>query len=313
MGCGLKTLLFVCFFAAQALQGATFYVTVAGLGGNPDYDAQFAKWATDLQQELLKDGPDVHVTTLSGASATREALRQTLSRLEQQLKPEDQFALFIIGHGTFDGTEYKVNLPGPDISAGELAAVLNRLPSERQLVVNMTSCSGASTAVLARKGRIVITATKSGTEKNATVFPRYWIDAFKDPAADTDKDGALSTLELYRYTAQKTAGYFETQKLLATEHPTITDTGVATAAAREASAENGQGLLATRFLIVQSGEGVAKNVGPEKRKLVARKEDLEARIDKLKYQKAALEPEEYTQQLTALLLELAKTQAEIDR
>ena len=30
-----------------------------------------------------------------------------------------------------------------------------------------------------------------------------------DPAADTDKNGTISTLELYRYTSQKTAAYFE--------------------------------------------------------------------------------------------------------
>jgi cell division protein FtsB len=58
---------------------------------------------------------------------------------------------------------------------------------------------------------------------------------------------------------------------------------------------------------------MAKNAGPEKQKLVARKEDLEAKIDRLKYQKAALAPEVYRQQLSALLLELARTQAEIDR
>jgi hypothetical protein len=57
----------------------------------------------------------------------------------------------------------------------------------------------------------------------------------------------------------------------------------------------------------------AKNVAPAKQKLVAKKEDLEARIDRLKYQKAAMSPDEYKQQLTQLLLELAKTQAEIDR
>ena len=44
-----------------------------------------------------------------------------------------------------------------------------------------------------------------------------------------------------------------------------------------------------------------------------KKEELEAKIDRLKYQKAALTADEYKQQLTALLLELARTQAEIDR
>ncbi len=311
MGCCLRTI-FLLITAALTAQATTYYVTVAGLGGEPDYDSQFVKWASELQHELEKNGPDAHLTTLAGTAATRSAVQQTLSRLAGEIKPEDEFAIFLIGHGTFDGTDYKFNLPGPDLSANELAALLNRIPASRQLVVNMTSCSGASIPALARKGRILITATKSGTEKNATVFPRYWIDALHDPAADTDKNGTLSTLEVYRYTQQKTAAYFESEKLLATEHPTLTDTG-AVNAARDPGAENGQGLLAARFAILLPAGETVKTIAPEKQKLVSKKEELEAQIDRLKYQKAAMAPEEYKQQLTALLLELARTQAEIDR
>ena len=310
MGCRLKVLALL-LAAAIGAHATSYFVTIAGLGGEPEYDSQFAKWAVELQHELEKNGPDAHVVTLSGPAATREAIRKTLSRLATEMQPTDRFALFLIGHGSFDGADYKFNIPGPDISATELATIINRLPVERQLVVNMTSCSGASTPALARKGRIVITATKSGTEKNATVFPRYWIDAFRDPAADTDKNGVLSTLELYRYAAAKTANYFESEKLLATEHPTITDTGAT--AAREAKPESGQGLLAARFPILEPEPEAARDIAPGKQALVSKKEDLEARIDKLKYQKAALSPEDYKRQLAALLLELAQTQAEIDR
>jgi hypothetical protein len=311
MGCRLKTFILLLFTALTA-RPATYYVTVAGLGGAPDYDSQFVKWSADLQHELEKNGPDAHVTTLASSAATREALEHLLTRLAGEIKPDDDFAIFLIGHGTFDGTEYKFNLPGPDISAAELATLMNRIPANRQLVVNMTSCSGASVPALARKGRIVITATKSGTEKNATVFPRYWIDALHDPAADTDKNGTLTTLELYRYAEQKTAAYFETEKLLATEHPLLTDTGKADAV-RDPKPENGQGLVAARFAVIEPAGEMVKNVAPEKRKLVSKKEELEARIDRLKYQKAAMTPDDYKQQLTALLLELARTQAEIDR
>ena len=52
---------------------------------------------------------------------------------------------------------------------------------------------------------------------------------------------------------------------------------------------------------------------PEKRKLLEKKEYLEQQIDKLKYEKAAMPGEEYKKQLAALLLELAKTQEELDR
>ena len=47
----------------------------------------------------------------------------------------------LIGHGTFDERDYKFNLPGPDISATELAAAAGQDPGA-QLVVNMTSSSG---------------------------------------------------------------------------------------------------------------------------------------------------------------------------
>lgn len=297
---------------APAMHAASYYVTIAGLGGAPEYETQFEKWAADLDRELHSNGAGVEVVTLSGPSATRQRIQQTLSSLAAETKPDDAFALFLIGHGTFDGTDYKLNIPGPDIAAPELAALLNRIPARRQLVVNMTSCSGASIAALAKKDRIVITATKSGNEKNATVFAHYWVDALRDPAADTDKNGTVSALEAYRYAERKTAAYFESEKLLATEHSMLTDTGSANAA-RDPKPENGQGMLASTFPLIRPQGEVATNVAPEKQRLLAKKEDLEAKIDRLKYQKAAMSPEEYKQQLTALLLELARTQAEIDR
>jgi cell division protein FtsB len=61
--------------------------------------------------------------------------------------------------------------------------------------------------------------------------------------------------------------------------------------------------------------GAAQRVAqdPVKRKLLARREELEQQIDRLKYQKAAMPAEEYRKQLAALLLDLAKTQAELDK
>ena len=297
---------------ASVLPGANYYVTIAGLGGTPEYDTQFAKWAADLDRELKTSGPEAHVITLSGNASRRQNVQQTLSSLATEVQAGDAFALLLIGHGTYDGTDYKINLPGPDMTAGELATLLNRIPARRQLVVNMTSCSGGSLAPFARKDRIVITATKSGTEKNATVFTRYWIDALQDPSADTDKNGTVSALEAFLYAQRKTAAYFEAEKLLASEHAMLTDTGNANAV-RDPKPENGNGLLAAAFPLIRPSAESAKNVGPEKQKLLSKKEDLEAKIDRLKYQKAALPEDEYKQQLTALLLELARTQAEIDR
>ena len=61
------------------------------------------------------------------------------------------------------------------------------------------------------------------------------------------------------------------------------------------------------------GANAAANRDPAKKELLTRKEQLEQAIDKLKYEKAALPSEVYKKQLTALLLELAKVQEEIDK
>ena len=67
------------------------------------------------------------------------------------------------------------------------------------------------------------------------------------------------------------------------------------------------------FRCVRPQTEAAQNTSRRSRNCWRRKQDLEAKIDRLKYQKAAMPAEEYKQQLTALLLELARTQAEIDR
>jgi hypothetical protein len=52
---------------------------------------------------------------------------------------------------------------------------------------------------------------------------------------------------------------------------------------------------------------------PAKRELIAKKDDIENKIDALKYQKSLLSPDDYKRQLTALLIELAKAQEAIDK
>ena len=88
----------------------------------------------------------------------------------------------------------------------------DRIPARRQLIVNATSASGGSVAALEKPGRGVIAATKSGTEKNATVFARYWVEALHDPDADVDKNDAISALEAFQYALRKTTAFYESAK-----------------------------------------------------------------------------------------------------
>jgi hypothetical protein len=306
----MRALALVLWMAGLA-HAASYFAIVSGLGGEPEYEGQFKRWATDLEQALKANGPDCHIETLAGAAATRQNILEMLNRVAGQTRSDDSFALILIGHGTYDGTDYKFNVPGRDVTASDLASALNHIAGQRQLVVDATSASGAVLPVLAKADRIVVTATKSGTEKNATIFARYWIDALRNPAADSDKNGTISALEAFRYAEAKTAEYFKSEKLIATEHAMLSDTG-SKEGVRDPKPENGQGMRAAAFALVRPpSQAKASNQGTQN--LLTKKEELEAAIDKLKYQKAAMPPDEYKRQLSALLLQLARTQAEIDQ
>jgi hypothetical protein len=186
----------------------------------------------------------------------------------------------------------------------------DRIPARRQLIVDATSASGGAIQALERPGRAVIAATKSGTEKNATVFARYWVEALQDPAADTDKSDSVSAMEAFTYATKKTAAFYDSQKRLATEHAVFDDAGRGEPA-REAG--NGQGALLSSFTLIRFGTSQQAANDPAKRALLARKEELEQKIDTLKYQKAAMDPADYKTQLTAALLELAKVQEGLDK
>lgn len=295
-----------------SLHAETFYLTVAGLGGEPEYEQQFSGWAKDLDKLLKTAEPGAKIETLFGAEATRVNLEARLRDIAKQAKPDDSVALMMIGHGSFDEFDYKFNLPGPDISATDLAALLDKIPAKHQLVVNMTSASGGSILALERPNRVVITATKSGTEKNATIFARYWIEALRDPAADTDKDEVISALEAFRYAEEKTAKFFNDQKRLATEHAVIEDTGKGEGV-KTPGPDNGEGLVAGHFALMHLGAVAAELNNPEKMKLLKHKEEIEQNIDELKYRKASMELSEYKKQLEQFLIDLAQTQEALDK
>lgn len=293
VGSGLKLLLLGAL--AAPLCATTFYVTVAGLGGEPDYEQRFTMLANETEKTLNSRGGDIQVTTLKGANATRANLQSALGKIAGEAKAQDAVVLLLIGHGTFDGADYKFNLPGPDISAAEIAAALNKIPATRQLVVDTSSASGGALEALKRPNRVVITATKSGTEKNATVFARFWVEALSDPTADLDKNGIINASEAFQFAQRKTKEFYDSLKRLATEHPVLADAQ-----------------LAQAFPVVRLTTA-AVVTDPAKKALQTKRDELESQIDQLKYQKALLAPEEYKAQLSKLLLELARTQAELDK
>ena len=272
----------------------THFVIIEGLGGTEEYSEEFREQVEDLRlaaRLAVNDDAQVHV--LAGKEATRARLEEVLTALSETLKPADALAVFMIGHGSHDGKEYKLNIPGADFTATQLKLWLDAIPTGRQLVVATTSSSGGAVEALMSERRIVIAATKNGREKNATVFGRYWAEALSDPEADTDKNETISALEAYRYAEDKVKSHFEDAQKLATEHPRI------------------EGELAASFIVARLGSSAASAADPAKAALLTEREGIERKIDELKLRKDDMSEEEYLDALQELLVELAGIQEKI--
>jgi hypothetical protein len=215
--------------------------------------------------------------------------------------------VFLIGHGTFDGKESKFNLVGPDIPATEYNALLSSLPTRRIVIFNMSSASGEFIKSLTAKGRIVITATRSGQETNATRFTGFLIAALKANDADTDQDGHTSVLEAFVYANRLTADFYKNAGRLATEHALFDDNGDGVG---HEKLEAGEGLLArATYLDSLSVDEAAATAAAER--LLKERARLEGEIEQLIARKASMAEAEYEASLERLFIELAKVNRSI--
>lgn len=173
-----------------------------------------------------KDGAAVKA---SRGLATREVLTQTVAELEKSLQPDDTLWLFVLGHGHYDGRYSWLNLPGPDLQQIELGKLLAGLKCREQVFFITTAASGFFLKPLAQNGRIVIAATEPDLEVNETVFGHKLAVALAAPPPydefDVDRDGRMTLLDLYLWSARATAQDYVAAELLATEHAQIDDNG----------------------------------------------------------------------------------------
>ena len=273
----------------------TYSFTVAGLGGEPSYEQRFREQAATLEDAARKlTGDSSHAIALSGDHADRESIRRELKVLAARVRADDEVIVTLLGHGSFDGDEYRFNLPGPDITAAELAALFDQLPAGNQLIVNATSASGAVIERWKRDNRIVITATKNGGERNATRFAQYWVKALSSPEADVNKDEIVTAAEAFDFASRKVADTFKSDVALATEHARL------------------EGNNAARFQVARFGAAARITSNPQLNELFAQRVRIERDLDAVKDRKAALAEDEYYNQLEMVLVRLALLQRTID-
>lgn len=278
--------------AAGTARAELYFVIVGGLGGDPVYEESFAESARDMANAAERTlGDTARITLLSGETATREALEQALATLGETTVETDRLAVFLIGHGSDDGVAYKFNLKGPDITGEELNALLTAVPAQNQLIVNATSASGAVLESWMAEGRTVITATRSGRERNATRFAEHWATALSSDEADLNKNGSISAQEAFDYASRLVAESYEAEGALATEHPEL------------------RGETASAFEVARLTARVAAS--PEVERLQTRAGELEEEIAALRLRREEL-GDDYLVELQELLVELSLVQEQID-
>ena len=301
----------------------THILMISGLGGDPEFTESFHGWLSrfaDAATErygvpaerivYLGEDPDLDPTRIR-ARSTAENIRTAFADLAGAMAPADELVVLLAGHGSFrDGTA-RFNIPGPDVTPAEMGILLAPLGERRITFVNTASASGPFIEELSGPNRTVITATRSGRERNMPRFGLHFVDAFADDGADVDKDARVSMLEAFSYALREVQREYEGDRRLLTEHAMLDDNGDGEGS-REPGDLEGDGVLAsTVFLTSLGGADADDEVSAELRALYEEKADIEARIADLRRIKDRMPLERYEDELEALLVELALKNREI--
>jgi hypothetical protein len=312
---------------AEAQQ--THLLVITGLGGDSEYTQQFHEWATTLidaartRYEVPSEGitylgekPELAPDVIADRS-TRENVEAAIQAIADRASSGDHVVIVFFGHGSFTDAA-RINLPRRDLSAEQVASLLDKLSGQQVTFVNTASASGPFVEKLSGSGRTVMTATKTGGERNASVFGGYFVEAFSngEEEADQNRDRRVSMLEAFTYARARVVQSYETEGLLTTEHALLDDNGdgQGTEEPDPLSGDAADGLVA-RTLFFTSGAGRRTDTAfpddPELQALYQERQALEARVDDLRRIRGGSDPDQYQAELETLMIELALKSREI--
>jgi hypothetical protein len=318
----LALIVAVLALAAPAAAQNVHLLVIVGLAGDPEHAELFQRWASTLVDGAtgslgiprdhvvyLSDQPEKDAKRVTGKSTTQEVQR-AFATVAKNSKEDDVVFIVLIGHGTFDGKVAKFNLPGPDMTPADFVPLLKSLPSRHVVFVNTASSSGPFLEELAGPGRTIVTATRTGAERFATLFGGYFVDALFSDAADADKNHRISVLEAFDAAKLGVQRAYEQEGIMLTEHPLLDDTGDGKGVA-DPKPDDKVGQVAAVLSLGTPQSAEAMPVDPKLRALYEERKDLERRVEGLKLMKTGMEPERYASELEKLLTQLAMKSKQI--
>ena len=309
------------FLSGPVLRADTFLLIVSGLGGDEGYSERFHDWSVSVLEAATEDGiPSDNVVYLAEDPGLDEERIQGESRKENveaalrgllgRAGVDDQIWIVLFGHGSERGGHTRFNLPGPDMTDADFAALLEGAPVKTVAFVNASSSSGSFVPTLSAAGRVIVTATRSGSERHAPTFGGFFSQAFTDGLADVDKDERVSLLEAFNYARVEVERDYRDSGRLPTEHALLDDNGDGEGSL-EPTIGGADGSLASRLFFARGAE-IDPDASPRTAALLAEKDDLEDRIASLRAQKDGLDEGLYLKELQTLLLALAENREAID-
>lgn len=308
---------------APAAAQETHALVVVGLGGTDAYRERFTGWAVALHGALTgpRAIPAANVVVLAERDdaapgvargrSTRENVTAALTAMAGRAGPADRVLVVLIGHGTAQGDEGRFNLPGPDMAGADFDVALSGFTTQTVAFVHTGSAGGDFVAPLSGPRRIILSATRSARERNATEFAEYFIQALAGDGADLDKDGAVSLLEAFQFTKAEVARHYAQENEIVTERAVLDDNGDGEAST-DPGPEAPDGPLADAFRF--GGSSVAPAVAtddPVLAGLYAERQAIQGRLDALRGRRSGMSVEAYDEALEAVLVELALKTREI--
>ena len=274
---------------------------LGGVPGSPLHETRFAEWIAATRTAMVETFgfAEDNVVVLQNREARGDDIRNAFRSFGERLTSDDTFFLFFIGHGSFDGTEYKFNTMGADLTAADYSEMLASIDAGRSVIVNATNSSGAAIESFAGENRVVVTATRTGTERNDTIFYDHFLEAIGDAASDEDKNERLSVWEVFRYATLGVERFYEEQNRLATEHPQISDNG------REKTGVDPDEMPSLARLINFNAAAEINVADPVLRTLLGERNQLESDIEALRFIQDTMSEQEYELRMEELLIELA--------
>lgn len=295
--------LLLCIAAPAAAQD-THVLVIVGVGGDEEHATKFTKWAgavvdtakqrgvADANILYLGERTELDAARIKGRS-TRDAVVKAFTDTAARAKANDDVFVLLIGHGSFDGRTAAFNLPGPDLTADDYKPLLDKLRLQRVAFINTASSSGAFLEPLAGTGRTIVTATRTGGERNEPRFAEFFVEAYTGDGADRDRNGRVSVQEAFEFARQRVTAEYEKAGHLLSEHAALND------------GADGK-LAAMQFLAPQRSRSTEMaNADPALRALVEQRDALERDVAEWRLKKDATDPQAYETQLEKLLTDLA--------